>query len=402
MMEFDDKQREYIRTKIIPSLRQQGGRTRFATDQEIEDFLLVANAYGLDPIRKQILAQWRGGALIAAPTIDGLRYKAAETRDLDGTDAPVWGPEVEREYQVDKWEGPDGARRKVAKTVKVTIPEWCQVTVYRRGAEHGFTGVYYWDEYVRGKPTDTQLEMPRLMLGKAAESQALRRAFPEALGGLITFEEMGTDGTSEPHDVPWDRDERGDDARSNRKPDPPRITAAAAAEAARKAAQQHAAANRPAAGQQAAAGASAANTSAQQAIGEQQPANAGAKQTPSGDEKPDDARKAPIEDQRVAGAKRLPPDAKWYLLPDVAEDQLSVPAEAVVIENRGWEKGTVVVDVASVASGQKATLTFKGPAAGRLAAVKKDQRIWVRLGADRVVAAYHVPGDKLSPAKAAG
>lgn len=164
--EWTPREREYIRNKIMPGQRKRQGDRWVdgpaATEEELEEFLLVAEGYGLDPIRKQIFATRRKRQLVIAPTIDGLRYLAARTRELDGQDEPRYGP-----------------------TGTAGVSEWCSVTVYRKGCRRGFTAIVYWAEYARGNPTDTQREMPRLMLTKATESQALRKAFgwPRLPGG---------------------------------------------------------------------------------------------------------------------------------------------------------------------------------------------------------------------------
>ena len=85
--------------------------------------------------------------------------------------------------------------------------------------------------------------------------------------------------------------------------------------------------------------------------------------------------------------------------PGVAAEQLGPVLEAVVLEQHGWSKGQVTVDVAGKATGQKALIVFKGPAAAILATVRKDASIWVRFVGNEI-AAYHVPGAKQSGRKA--
>lgn len=92
-------------------------------------------------------------------------------------------------------------------------------------------------------------------------------------------------------------------------------------------------------------------------------------------------------------------DAPWFVTPGVDAGKLGPAAEAVVLEQHGWSKGEVMVEVAGKATGQKATITFKGPAAAVLATVKKDASIWVRFVGGEI-AAYHVPGAKAQGRKA--
>jgi hypothetical protein len=72
-------------------------------------------------------------------------------------------------------------------------PNKASVTVYRLvdGLKVSFTASARWSEYA---PTGGQAfmwqKMPYLMLGKCAETLALRKAFPNDLSGLYTNEEM--------------------------------------------------------------------------------------------------------------------------------------------------------------------------------------------------------------------
>ena len=352
--EWTPRERDYIRNKIMPGQRKRQGDRWVdgppATEEELEEFLLVAEGYGLDPIRKQIFATRRKGQLVIAPTIDGLRYLAARTRELDGQDEPRYGPT-----------GPAG------------VPEWCSVTVCRKGCRRGFTAIVYWAEYARGNPTDTQREMPRLMLTKATESQALRKAFPEALGGLVSLEEMGTtEGGGDPQEAPWQED--GPD--TVRKPNPPKISSQEALQVAREAAERQRQ-----------------RAEARQRVDE---AVAGGVEKDASQGEPAAGEADPAEESRPY---RPGEDAPWFVTPGVDAGKLGPAAEAVVLEQHGWSKGEVMVDVAGKATGQKATITFKGPAAAVLATVKKDASIWVRF-ADGEIAAYHVPGAKAQGRKA--
>ena len=374
--EFTPRDREYIRTKIMPCQRKKQGDRWVdgdpATEAELEEFLLVAQSYGLDPIRKQIFATRRKGQLISAPTIDGLRYLAARTRELDGQDEPRYGP-----------------------TDATGIPEWCAVTVYRKGCRHGFTAIVYWAEYARGNPTDTQREMPRLMLFKATESQALRKAFPEALGGLVSLEEMGaSEDGEEPKEAPWQHAETPTGAR---KPDPPKATAADVLAAAR------AVADRSRRGQEFRA-----RTDAEVKAGVQRQQADAAQIAAPPDAEPAQPAAGRSEGHRPAAgpAPEEPPpyrpgeDAQWFLKPGIEAGHLGPAAEAVVLQRHAWNKGAMTVDVAGKATGQKASITFNGPAAATLATVRKDGSIWVRFAGSEI-GAYHVPGGK-TPGRKAG
>ena len=80
-------------------------------------------------------------------------------------------------------------------------PGKASVTVYRfrHGVKVGYTATARWEEYVQMyKPQGSNewqvgpmwKKMPYLMLGKVAETLALRKAFPDEMSGVYTFEEM--------------------------------------------------------------------------------------------------------------------------------------------------------------------------------------------------------------------
>lgn len=159
---------------------------------EFDLFMAVAQSKGLDPFTKQIHAvvynkdkpQKRKMAIITG--IDGFRVIAERTG--------VYRPdedEPEFTYDADA-KGPLNPLGLVKAVVRVWKKD-------RRA-----TGVAYWEEFApikdewaendagKFKPTGKQTldtggnwgKMPRVMLSKCAEAQALRKAFPEQLSGL--------------------------------------------------------------------------------------------------------------------------------------------------------------------------------------------------------------------------
>lgn len=140
------------------------------TDSDLALFATVARRMNLDPFSKQVYAVFRGGRMVIQTGIDGYRAIAFRTGALDAIGEPEFGP-VEKGH-----------------------PTFAKVAVYRKGSAHPTVGVAYWDEYCQtgrdGAPMGLWSKMPRTMLAKCAESQALRKAFPEALSGLYTDEEM--------------------------------------------------------------------------------------------------------------------------------------------------------------------------------------------------------------------
>lgn len=148
------------------------------SDADLALFATVARRMNLDPFSKQVYAVFRNQKtangwskrMMIQTGIDGYRAIAFRTGALDAIGEPEFGP------------------------LEKGKPSFAKVAVYRKGAAHPTVGVAYWEEYVQtdreGNPMGLWSKMPRTMLAKCAESQALRKAFPEALSGLYTDEEM--------------------------------------------------------------------------------------------------------------------------------------------------------------------------------------------------------------------
>lgn len=138
-----------------------------ATNDELKLFLYQCERTGLDPLTKQIYFQKRAGRVVIITSIDGYRLVAARTGQHAGTDDAVLDNEKE--------------------------PNKASVTVYRmiNGVKSAFTASARWSEYCPPKGQDHMwIKMPCTMLSKVAESLALRKAFPNDLGGVYTKEEM--------------------------------------------------------------------------------------------------------------------------------------------------------------------------------------------------------------------
>lgn len=165
---------------------------------EMKLFLQVAKIKRLDPFTGQIRPMKRWDSAMGRETmtvqtgIDGYRVIASRTGELAGSDDPIYDTE-ENEF-----------------------PRWAKVTVYRwsNGQRIPYTATARWSEYVqikKGKngepdrPNSMWTRMPYLMLGKVAEALALRKAFPDELSGIYTFEEMGQADNPDPHAAPSSR-----------------------------------------------------------------------------------------------------------------------------------------------------------------------------------------------------
>ena len=157
-----------------------------ATDAELAFFGHVAARMNLDPLRKQIymIKRWNPELQREVFThqvgIDGFRSAAERTGKYCGQTAPQWcGPDG---IWVDAWL--DEAHPPVA----------ARIGVYRSDFREPIVAVARFAEYCQrtkdGKPNRMWRTMPSNQLAKCAESLALRKAFPNELGGVYTPEEM--------------------------------------------------------------------------------------------------------------------------------------------------------------------------------------------------------------------
>lgn len=119
---------------------------------------------------------WRD---VIMPGIYEQRITAFRTGQMAGQDEPVFGGTI-------SFKGVDA-------------PEWCRVTVYRfiNGERCAFSHTEYFSEACattkEGKINSMWSKRPRGQLAKCAEAGALRKAFPDELGGVITAEEVNED-----------------------------------------------------------------------------------------------------------------------------------------------------------------------------------------------------------------
>lgn len=118
---------------------------------------------------------WRD---VIMPGIYELRTTAMRTGEYVGQDDPEFGP-------AGPVQGLSGA-----------APEWCRVTVYRwqHGERRAYPHIaYFAEECARksgGEVNSMWTRRPRGQLAKVAEAGALRKAFPEELGGVQAAEEL--------------------------------------------------------------------------------------------------------------------------------------------------------------------------------------------------------------------
>lgn len=149
------------------------------TTLEMQLFLYTCKRLYLDPMARQIHAVKRWNSLLKRESmtiqigIDGYRLIA----DRTGKYAP--GKAEEFKY--------DENKKLISATAYV-------MKMTNDGKWHEISATAYYDEYVgltkAGVPNSMWNSKPHIMLGKCAESLALRKAFPAELSGVYTKEEM--------------------------------------------------------------------------------------------------------------------------------------------------------------------------------------------------------------------
>lgn len=146
------------------------------TNDEIEYCSKVCNTLSLSPFLNQIHFVKRKNkdntySVAAQVGIDGFRLSAQRAGGYAGSDDAVF-----------EYAPADKAQKRPTKAT---------VTVYKivDGVRCPFTASARWEEFYNsiGGMWD---RLPHQMLGKCAEAQALRKAFPAELSGLYTPEEM--------------------------------------------------------------------------------------------------------------------------------------------------------------------------------------------------------------------
>ncbi|MEM7069930.1 MAG: phage recombination protein Bet [Pseudomonadota bacterium] len=122
--------------------------------------------------------EWRD---VIMPGIYEYRTTAARTGLYAGQDEPIFGELTEMTF---------------GGTQKIKAPLYAKVTVYRLvgGEKCPFTGIAYFEETAatkKGGVLNAMWEKRKFgQLAKCAEADALRKAFPDELGGEMTIEEM--------------------------------------------------------------------------------------------------------------------------------------------------------------------------------------------------------------------
>jgi phage recombination protein Bet len=168
-----------------------------AQDQSIVMVFEYCQARKLDPLKKpvHIVPMSIKDALsgnymmrdVIMPGIQEMRTTAARTGEYAGMDPPVLGPTIEVPLIV-------GETTTSPQTL--SVPAFVTTTVHRlvQGKRYPFTHTEYFAEAVArdrsGKVNEMWRKRPIGQCSKCSEAGALRKAFPEELGGEYAAEEM--------------------------------------------------------------------------------------------------------------------------------------------------------------------------------------------------------------------
>jgi len=165
-----------------------------ATDAELALFVATCKRTGLDPFLKQIYAVKRYDSrekkevMAIQVGIDGMRLTAERTGKYGGQ-GPVEYLDNETGEWSEIWHGKG-------------YPYAARVTVYRKDWAAGAHAICRWDSYAQHLGADQKLSsswqrMPDVMLGKCAESLAMRRAFPAEMSGMAAVIDPEYDAEAE-------------------------------------------------------------------------------------------------------------------------------------------------------------------------------------------------------------
>lgn len=157
------------------------------SNAELAGFLHLCQRRDLDPFLKQVYLigryDKRAGRKVFTPQtgIDGFRVIARRAADKSG---------IDYEYEDTVWFDADGAQHQVWLTDEPPVA--AKVVVLRNGRR--FSGIARYAAYVDrdrdGNPKNQWKSSPDGQIEKCAEAKALRRAFPEDLGGMYSDVEM--------------------------------------------------------------------------------------------------------------------------------------------------------------------------------------------------------------------
>lgn len=180
-----DDQTQWDQQQI--AVLEAGGIDGDVSDAELAAFLHECQRRKLDPFTRQIYLIGRydsrkGRKVYRSQTsIDGFRLIARRAADKSG---------IDYSYEDTIWFDEQGQRHEI--WLSSEPPAGAKVVVIRNGSR--FDAVARFGAYVQtdrnGNPSGQWRNMADVMVAKCAEALALRKAFPEDLGGIYTEEEM--------------------------------------------------------------------------------------------------------------------------------------------------------------------------------------------------------------------
>lgn len=179
-------------------------------DVHMAMMVAMANRRGLDPMVGQILPKYTREPGTKASLrftiitkVESFRIIASRTGRYQGPSNTKWLCQDGKWKDV--WDGDDH-------------PIAAKAGIYTKGRTRPIEAVARWESYVQfeqSEQDDSRMmawswqRMPDTMIEKCAEAKALRKAFPEDLGGLYTADEMGQ--ADNPPEPPKQKDDAQDD-----------------------------------------------------------------------------------------------------------------------------------------------------------------------------------------------
>lgn len=171
----------YLSDEQITTLAQAGVIPYGVPAPVLTVFAHAAREHGLSPFKKEIYLVKYGGTYNTIVGIDGMRAKAARTKQFAGREDARFNLQ------------PDGQYLTASQLAKAnTMPTTCTVTVHRMidGQRCPFTKTVVFAEYCPANRSGKWATMPYNMIEKCAEAAALRMAFSDQVAGLHIEEEQ--------------------------------------------------------------------------------------------------------------------------------------------------------------------------------------------------------------------
>lgn len=175
------------------------GVERHCPKAELANFLHLCQKRRLDPFLKQVYLIGRFSEVeqryVWSPqtSIDAFRLiarRAADSAGIDyGYEDPVYVDDQGKHYSEWVFDWPPAAVKWVTVRNGQRFPAQARYGAYVQITRHG-------------QPNRMWKTMPDVLLGKCSEALSLRMAFPEDLGGIFTFDEMGQAHNTTPYRPP--------------------------------------------------------------------------------------------------------------------------------------------------------------------------------------------------------